>query len=207
VPHRFFGFSVEHMSVVRRPGGDLVFNDVWQIGVGPRAQWTAPLDRAWRSPEPNAVGTDNFLQRCKRIGVEPRITVNRSMWGLIEAVDRLQYGDAVFRSGDQQCLGRRGRFGAGRCDARGGLRRHRRLAVNRSLSEPVEHTLDLRLVAGLALSQHLYLSGDDPFPTNSATEADRSLRGSAPSHFDLTPTMQLPPISRPCIRLSEGNSA
>jgi len=37
-------------------------------------------------------------------------------------------------------------------------------AVNRSLSEPVENTVDLRLVGGLALSQHLSSVRRRPVP-------------------------------------------
>ena len=81
-------------------------------------------------------------------------------------------------------------------------------AVNRSLTEPLELSVDLRLVDGLTLTEHLCIFDDDPFATNSITDPDRvaprpgtsTLQGSAL-------TVQLPPISWHCIRLTEGNTA
>ena len=84
-------------------------------------------------------------------------------------------------------------------------------AVNRSLSEPVGVRWTCAWSPAWPSASTFYLSGDDPFPTNSAansaTEADRSVRGSAPLHFDLTPTMQLRRSPGPASTSAKGNSA
>ena len=49
-----------HRSI-RYPGGNFVSGYDWEDGVGPRAQRPARLDLAWRSIEPNQVGTDEFI--------------------------------------------------------------------------------------------------------------------------------------------------
>jgi alpha-L-arabinofuranosidase len=82
------------VTVVRYPGGNFVSNYVWENGVGPKADRPTTLDLAWRSVETNQVGTDDFLQWCERVGVEPMITVNLGTRGLVEAAELLQYCNA-----------------------------------------------------------------------------------------------------------------
>ena len=82
------------VSVVRYPGGNFVSNYVWENGVGPKDERPTTLDLAWRSVETNQVGTDDFLQWCERLGLQPMITVNLGTRGLVEAVELLQYCNA-----------------------------------------------------------------------------------------------------------------
>ncbi len=82
------------VTVVRYPGGNFVSNYVWENGVGPRADRPTTLDLAWRSVETNQVGTDDFLQWCERLNIQPMITVNLGTRGLVEAVELLQYCNA-----------------------------------------------------------------------------------------------------------------
>src|SRR5690349_15430609 len=52
------------VSMVGYPGGNFVSNHVWEDGVGPdRLPF---IDLAWRTIEPNTVGTDEFLQWAER---------------------------------------------------------------------------------------------------------------------------------------------
>src|SRR4051812_39679367 len=46
------------VTLVRYPGGNFVSGYDWRDGIGPPAQRPRRLDLAWRSLEPNAVGTD-----------------------------------------------------------------------------------------------------------------------------------------------------
>ena len=82
------------VTVVRYPGGNFVSNYVWENGVGPRDDRPTTLDLAWRSVETNQVGTDDFLQWCERLDIQPMITVNLGTRGLVEAVELLQYCNA-----------------------------------------------------------------------------------------------------------------
>src|SRR4051795_9585862 len=49
------------VTIVRYPGGNFVSGYDWEDGVGPREERPVRLDLAWRSLEPNLVGTGEFL--------------------------------------------------------------------------------------------------------------------------------------------------
>ncbi|WP_062380312.1 arabinosylfuranosidase ArfA [Demequina pelophila] len=78
-------------TVLRYPGGNFVSNYVWEDGVGPVEDRKPFLDLAWRTVEPNLVGTDEFLQYCEREGIEPMMAVNLGTRGVAEAVALLEY--------------------------------------------------------------------------------------------------------------------
>jgi alpha-L-arabinofuranosidase len=64
------------VTIVRYPGGNFVSGYDWEDGVGPRPTRPERRDRAWRSVEPNLVGTDEFLSWASKAGVEPMLAVN-----------------------------------------------------------------------------------------------------------------------------------
>lgn len=78
-------------TVLRYPGGNFVSNYVWEDAVGPLEQRKPFLDLAWRTVEPNAVGTDEFLQYCERLGIEPMMAVNLGTRGIDAAIALLEY--------------------------------------------------------------------------------------------------------------------
>ena len=90
------------VSVVRYPGGNFVSNYVWEDAVGPREDRKPFLDLAWRTIEPNDVGTDEFLQWAERTGVEPMMAVNLGTRGVAEAAALVEYcnGEAGSRWAD-----------------------------------------------------------------------------------------------------------
>ena len=57
------------VTLVRYPGGNFVSGYDWEDGVGPRGSRPTRLDLAWRSIEPNAVGTDEFIAWARLAGV------------------------------------------------------------------------------------------------------------------------------------------
>ena len=61
------------VTVVRYPGGNFVSAYDWEDGVGPREQRPTRLDLAWRSIEPNEVGTDEFIGVGAQGGREPML--------------------------------------------------------------------------------------------------------------------------------------
>ena len=79
------------VPMVRYPGGNFVSNYVWEDAVGPVEQRKPFLDLAWRTIEPNLVGTDEFLQWAERMGVEPMMAVNLGTRGVADAVALVDY--------------------------------------------------------------------------------------------------------------------
>lgn len=90
------------ISMVRYPGGNFVSGYRWEDGVGPRRQRPTRLDLAWRSIEPNEVGTDEFLQWAERNGLAPMMTVNLGTRGIEPAAALVEYcnGTAPTRYSD-----------------------------------------------------------------------------------------------------------
>jgi alpha-N-arabinofuranosidase len=82
------------VTIVRYPGGNFVSGYDWEDGVGPRDSRPARLDLAWRSLEPNQVGTDEFLAWTARAGVEPMLAVNLGTRGIDGARALVEYCNA-----------------------------------------------------------------------------------------------------------------
>jgi alpha-L-arabinofuranosidase len=82
------------VTLVRYPGGNFVSGYDWEDGVGPREARPARLDRAWRSIEPNTVGTDDFVGWARLAGVEPMLAVNLGTRGVGAARDLVEYCNA-----------------------------------------------------------------------------------------------------------------
>ena len=79
------------VTVVRYPGGNFVSGYRWEDGVGPRAARPARLDLAWRSIEPNTVGTDEFVRWATAHRLETMMAVNLGTRGIQEAADLVEY--------------------------------------------------------------------------------------------------------------------
>ena len=92
------------VTLVRYPGGNFVSGYEWEDGVGPREARPTRQDHAWRSIEPNAVGTDDFLSWTRLAGVEPMLAVNLGTRGAEAARDLVEYcnGPAGTRFGDRR---------------------------------------------------------------------------------------------------------
>ena len=82
------------MTVVRYPGGNFVSGYDWEDGVGPLDARPTRLDLAWRSIEPNAVGTDEFIAWTRLAGVEPMLAVNLGTRGIDAARNLVEYCNA-----------------------------------------------------------------------------------------------------------------
>lgn len=94
--HGFRGDVVEalrslNMPLVRYPGGNFVSSYVWEEGVGPREDRPVRLELAWRSLEPNLVGTNEFMDWVAAIDSQPMLAVNLGTRGLDAACDLLEY--------------------------------------------------------------------------------------------------------------------
>lgn len=81
------------VTVVRYPGGNFVSGYDWRDGVGPVEERPRRLDLAWKTVEPNAFGTDEFVAWCRRAGVEPMLALNLGLGGTRGALDLLEYAN------------------------------------------------------------------------------------------------------------------
>jgi alpha-N-arabinofuranosidase len=79
------------VTIVRYPGGNFVSGYDWEDGVGPVAERPTRLDLAWRSIEPNEVGTDEFIRWTRLAGVEPMLAVNLGTRGVDAARTLVEY--------------------------------------------------------------------------------------------------------------------
>ena len=80
-----------NIPIVRYPGGNFVSGYNWEDGVGPRDQRPRRLDLAWRTVETNEFGTNEFIQWCRKAGIEPMMAVNLGTRGMDEARNFLEY--------------------------------------------------------------------------------------------------------------------
>ena len=66
-----------HPSFMRWPGGNVAQDYHWRWGIGPRDLRPVWINRSWsNAPEPDDLGTDEYLALCERLHIEPSITVN-----------------------------------------------------------------------------------------------------------------------------------
>jgi alpha-N-arabinofuranosidase len=63
-------------SILRWPGGCFADGYHWRDGVGPLAERPVRTNLAWGGEESNAVGTDEFIDYCRRVGAEPYLCAN-----------------------------------------------------------------------------------------------------------------------------------
>ena len=77
------------VPVIRYPGGNFVSGYRWEDGIGPDRP--SRLDLAWRSVEPNTVGTDEFCGWARRVGSEPMLAVNLGTRGADAAARLVEY--------------------------------------------------------------------------------------------------------------------
>jgi alpha-L-arabinofuranosidase len=82
------------VTTVRYPGGNFVSGYDWEDGVGPRELRNARLDLAWRSIEPNLIGTDEFIAWARKVGTEPMLAVNLGTRGIDAARSLVEYCNA-----------------------------------------------------------------------------------------------------------------
>jgi alpha-N-arabinofuranosidase len=80
-----------NMPVTRYPGGNFVSGYNWEDGVGPREERPNRLDLAWRTTETNDVGTNEFMDWCKKAKTDPMMAVNLGTRGLDAARNLLEY--------------------------------------------------------------------------------------------------------------------
>jgi alpha-N-arabinofuranosidase len=86
------------LSVLRWPGGNFVSNYHWQDGIGPKDARPARPDLAWGGVESNRFGTDEYLEYCRELDVEPYICLNMGTGTLEEALGWIEYCNSERRT-------------------------------------------------------------------------------------------------------------
>jgi alpha-N-arabinofuranosidase len=79
------------LPLVRYPGGNFVSAYDWEDGIGDRKDRPVRLDLAWRSLEPNWIGTNEFVKWCEKAGTEAMLAVNLGSRDLDAARHLLEY--------------------------------------------------------------------------------------------------------------------
>ncbi len=84
-------FKELSIPILRFPGG--CFSDTyhWKDGIGERSKRKVLPNLHWGGTENNKVGTDEFLQMCKKLNIEPYITVNFGTGTPEEAAEWVAY--------------------------------------------------------------------------------------------------------------------
>ena len=79
------------VPIVRYPGGNFVSGYDWEDGVGPKEARPRRLDLAWRTVEPNQVGTNEFAAWAHRAGAEVMMAINLGTRGVDAARNLVEY--------------------------------------------------------------------------------------------------------------------
>lgn len=77
--------------LVRYPGGNFASAYHFEDGIGPRAQRPSRWDLAWKTVEPNHVGTDEFIEWCRLVKAQPYLCVNAGNGTPEEAARWVEY--------------------------------------------------------------------------------------------------------------------
>jgi len=87
-------------TTIRYPGGCFASAYCWKDGIGPRENRKYFPNVIWADQDPNQMGTDEFMDLCKRVGAEPILPINMNL-SVQEALDWLEYcnGDASTKWG------------------------------------------------------------------------------------------------------------
>jgi alpha-N-arabinofuranosidase len=76
---------------IRFAGGDFISGYRWMDGVGPLEKRPGVHELAWGSVTFNRFGTNEFMQFCRKMNIQPYLTVNCGDGNMREAADFVEY--------------------------------------------------------------------------------------------------------------------
>jgi len=79
------------VPLIRYPGGNFVSGYNWEDGVGSVESRPSRLELAWRTTEPNVVGTNEFMEWAKQVNAEVNMAVNLGTRGIDAARNLVEY--------------------------------------------------------------------------------------------------------------------
>jgi alpha-N-arabinofuranosidase len=77
--------------ILRWPGGNFVSGYHWTDGIGPVEKRPRQMELAWHSTESNRFGTDEFMEYCRVMNIEPYLCVNMGTGTMDEARAWVEY--------------------------------------------------------------------------------------------------------------------
>lgn len=80
-----------NVTQLRWPGGNFVSGYHWEDGIGPQEERPRRIDLAWGDVETNEIGTDEFIDYCRKLGAEPYFCVNLGTGTWDEARNWVEY--------------------------------------------------------------------------------------------------------------------
>jgi alpha-N-arabinofuranosidase len=78
-PMMYEAFAGLQPTVLRWPGGCYAETYKWKRGIGKQHERRKGLQPWWEEFDPNAMGTDEFIQLCRRLNADPLLVVNTGM--------------------------------------------------------------------------------------------------------------------------------
>jgi alpha-N-arabinofuranosidase len=78
-PDVYEAFAALKPTIIRWPGGCYLEQYHWKNGIGPQTKRTKNLTPMWEDYDPNALGTDEYMTLCRKLGAEPLLVVNTGM--------------------------------------------------------------------------------------------------------------------------------
>ena len=88
-----------HSGIYRWPGGNMLAGYNWRGGLGDRDKRPSRYDYAWNAVESNDVGTDEFIDLCRLLEIDPYLCVNIGFGDDYSAAQWVEYCN-----GDQSTL-------------------------------------------------------------------------------------------------------
>lgn len=82
------------LSILRYPGGNMLSGYDWLDGVGPRDARPRRRELAWQSIETNQFGTNEFIEFCRHMKIEPMLGLNFGTGTIAEASALVEYCNA-----------------------------------------------------------------------------------------------------------------
>jgi alpha-N-arabinofuranosidase len=82
-----------HSGVYRFPGGNFVSGHEWRNAIGDPDKRPPIMDPVWHAVQPNDVGTDEFVELCRLLDVEPYVTVNGGFGDEWSAAQLVEYAN------------------------------------------------------------------------------------------------------------------
>ena len=79
------------VPIIRYPGGNFVSGYNWEDGIGPRKRRPRRLDLAWKTVEPNEVGTNEFAEWARRVQADVYMAINLGTRGIDAARNLVEY--------------------------------------------------------------------------------------------------------------------
>lgn len=78
-PDIYAAFAALKPTIIRWPGGCYLEQYHWKNGIGPQEARKKNLTPMWDDYDPNALGTDEYMTLCRKVGAQPLLVVNTGM--------------------------------------------------------------------------------------------------------------------------------